>query len=199
MSRERYEELLQKRNASVTGIGSFSDEEVTEYLNLKGLYAEKEEEDTANFFEGVQKTAQNLFVSGSAGIETIGEAIGSETLDKLGERGRRFAEPSLNEGPRLKTFDDIQGVGDSMDWLFNSALPQISTSIVATLPSIYAGSKAGGALGSLLGPVGTTVGGIAGAALGAFLPSMILGTGEVAREIEARGPVDKEGKPFRDI
>ncbi len=196
MSRERYEELLEIRESPT---GRFSDEELYEYINLSKLYGEEEEkEDTANFFEAVQKTAQNLFVSGSAGIETIGEAIGSETIDKLGERGRRFAEPSLNEGPRLKTFDDIQDVGDSMDWLFNSALPQISTSIVATLPSIYAGAKAGGALGSLLGPVGTTVGGIAGAAFGAFLPSMILGTGEVAREIEARGPVDKEGKPFRD-
>ena len=201
MSRERYEELLEIRDSPT---GRFSDEELYEYINLKELYGEEEEkEDTANFFEAVQKTAQNLFVSGSAGIETIGEAMGSDgfissTLDKLGERGRRFAEPSLNEGPRLKTFDDIQGVGDSMDWLFNSALPQISTSIVATLPSIYAGAKLGAAGGSLLGPVGTTVGGLVGSALGAFLPSMILGTGEVAREIEARGPVDKEGKPFRD-
>ncbi len=189
MSRERYEELLKKEGASPSGVASFSQEERNEFFRLVEEYQEKpKDKDTAGFFKAIQKTAQNLFASGSAGIETIGEATGIDTLDRLGERGQAFVEPSLDKGPRLKTFDDIQDVGDSVDWLFNSALPQISTSIALTIPSIAGGAAAG----SVIPGIGT----VGGAIIGAFLPSMILGTGEITREIRARKPFDEEGKPF---
>ena len=36
--RKRFDEMIEKRRLSPTGIGSFSDEEISEYLGLKELY-----------------------------------------------------------------------------------------------------------------------------------------------------------------
>ena len=71
--------------------------------------------------------------------------------------------------------------------MFNSAFPQVATSIAVTLPTIYGGAKAGAALGSVVPGLGTAAGAVVGGIAGAFLPSMLLGTGEVAKEIKARG------------
>ena len=114
-------------------------EEQQEYNNLLKLYSlgeQESEDDTAGFFEAIQKTAQNLFSSASAGVEAVGEYTGLESLDKAGERGQQLVQPALESGKRLKTFDDITDVGDAADWLFSSAFPQVATSIVATLPTI---------------------------------------------------------------
>ena len=181
MSRERLLELLRLPREKTQA----EQEEINRlYEALQG--AEGEEE-TAGFFEAIKKTSQNLFSSASAGIEAIGEATGAETLDRLGERGQELVAPALSSGRRLKTFDDISDVGDAADWLFNSAFPQIATSIATVIPTTLAGAKIGAAGGSILGPAGTAVGGLVGGALGAFIPSMIMGTGEVAKEIKDRG------------
>ena len=168
---DRFNELDQKIN----GNDLLSNEEIKEYNNLYDkLYSTQQdsEDDTANFFEAIQKTAQNLFSSASAGVETIGEATGLESWDKAGERGQQLVQPALESGKRLKTFDDITDVGDTADWLFNSAFPQVATSIAATLPTAIAGAKIGGATGTVFGgPVGAAIGGIGGGILGAFLPS----------------------------
>ena len=185
----RLNELEQKLNSS----NLLTTEEQQEYNNLfDKLYLvgdeQGSEDDTANFFEAIQKTAQNLFSSASAGVEAIGEYTGSESLDKAGERGQQLVQPALESGKRLKTFDDITDVGDAADWLFSSAFPQVATSIAATLPTAIAGAKIGGAGGAaLLGPVGAAVGGIGGGILGAFLPSMLMGAGEISKEIKDRG------------
>ena len=123
MSRERLLELLRLPREKTQA----EQEEINRlYEALQG--AEGEEE-TAGFFEAIKKTSQNLFSSASAGIEAIGEATGSETFDRLGERGQELVAPALSSGRRLKTFDDISDVGDAADWLFNSAFPQIATSL----------------------------------------------------------------------
>ena len=186
---DRLNELEEKLNSS----NLLTTEEQQEYNNLfDKLYLvgdeQGSEDDTANFFEAIQKTAQNLFSSASAGVEAIGEYTGSESLDKAGERGQQLVQPALESGKRLKTFDDITDVGDAADWLFSSAFPQVATSIAATLPTAIAGAKIGGAGGAaLLGPVGAAVGGIGGGILGAFLPSMLMGAGEISKEIKDRG------------
>ena len=91
---DRFNELDQKINSN----DLLSNEEIKEYNNLYNkLYSAQQdsEDDTAGFFEAIQKTAQNLFSSASAGVEAIGEATGLESLDKAGERGQQLVQPSL--------------------------------------------------------------------------------------------------------
>ena len=184
MSQERFNELREEASKR-----TLSQEENDELLKLY-LQLNAPEEETAGFFEAIKKTGQNLFSSGAAGIEAIGQASGDLDffdIEGKGRRAQQLVQPALQSGKRLKTFDDISDVGDAADWLFNSAFPQVATSIAVTLPTIYGGAKAGAAVGSVVPGVGTALGGLVGGIAGAFLPSMLLGTGEVAKEIKARG------------
>ena len=76
----RLNELEEKLNSS----NILTTEEKQEYNNLfDKLYSvggQESEDDTANFFEAIQKTAQNLFSSASAGVEAVGEYTGSKSL-----------------------------------------------------------------------------------------------------------------------
>ena len=170
MSRERLLELLRLPREK-------TQEEQEEINRLyEALQAsEKSEEETAGFFEAIKKTGQNLFSSGAAGIEAIGQASGDLDffdIEGKGRRAQQLVQPALQSGKRLKTFDDISDVGDAADWLFNSAFPQVATSIAVTLPTIYGGAKGGAALGSIIPGVGTAAGAVVGGIAGAFLPSM---------------------------
>ena len=56
------------------------------------------------------------------------------------------------------------------------------------MPTAIAGAKTFGAVGAALGgPLGATIGGIGGGIAGAFLPSMLMGAGEISKEIKDRG------------
>ena len=152
MSQERFNELREEASKR-----TLSQEENDELLKLY-LQLNAPEEETAGF-EAIKKTGQNLFSSGAAGIEAIGQASGDLDFDieGKGRRAQQLVQPALESGKRLKTFDDISDVGDAADWLFNSAFPQVATSIAVTLPTIYGGAKAGAALGSVVPGVGTAL------------------------------------------
>ena len=56
------------------------------------------------------------------------------------------------------------------------------------MPTTIAGAKTFWAVGAALGgPLGATIGGNGGGIAGAFLPSMLMGAGEISKEIKDRG------------
>ena len=91
---DRLNELREKLNGS----NLLTTEEQQEYNLFDKLYSvgeQESEDDTAGFFEAIQKTAQNLFSSASAEVETVDEYTGLESLDKAGERGQQLVQPAL--------------------------------------------------------------------------------------------------------
>ena len=81
--------------------------------------------------------------------------------------------------------DDITDVGDAADWLFSSAFPQVATSIVATSTTLKH-IKTFGAVGAALGgPLGYNQ--VVLVVLLDFSPSMLMGAGEISKEIKDRG------------
>lgn len=144
------------------------------------------------FFPILGRTIDELQASGWAGLRVLGEAVGSERLMQVGDEGVRFNERQIAKYGRPMQVEDFEDLGDLGPFI-KQAIAQIIPSIAVSLPTAIGGAKAGAAAGTFAGgPVGATVGGLLGGAVGAFLPSFILGTGEVDREIKARAGEDFE-------
>jgi len=107
----------------------------------------------------------------SSAFEAVGEAGGLDTLASAGERGReRFTHQGEEQGRRGK-FTDIRTVGDALGWA-----RQTTGNLIPVMVPAIAGSAAGAAVGTV------------GAVAGAFVPSTILGVGEVQAQMKEKDP-----------
>jgi len=147
-----------------------------------------------NTFEVMGQTVDQLQASGWAGWRVLGEQFGNERMIEAGNRGVAFNEAQASKYGRPMIVEDIEDVGDAVDYVFTNALPQVLPSIAVSLPTAFLGAKLGAAAGTILGPVGAAggaiVGGTIGGIAGAFLPSAFLSAGEIDREMKARAGDD---------
>lgn len=113
-------------------------------------------------------------------LEAVGEAAGIDTFKRVGKEGReRNEQEAAQYGERSKAAD-IRSIGDFGQWAKETAGER-----VPMMAGPMAGGIAGAAGGFMLGgPIGATIGGV----LGAFVPSLILGTGEVQSKIKEKDP-----------
>ena len=156
---------------------------------------------TGKFFQSVGRgidQVQGLFGSG---FDVIGEATGIETLEKYGEKvaERNAAQLAEREArsPRLALKDVDNLVVGQQSWVdfIQQSLGEVAPSFGISLAGFGAGAKAGAAVGNVLtGPfvplklVGIPIGALVGGAIGAFLPSALLGAGEVQQTIKELDP-----------
>ena len=156
---------------------------------------------TGKFFQSVGRgidQVQGLFGSG---LDVIGEATGIESLEKYGEKvyERNAAQLAEREArsPRLALKDVDNIVVGQQSWVdfIQQSLGEVAPSLGVSLAGAGAGAKAGAAVGNVLtGPfvplklVGVPVGALVGGAIGAFLPSALLGAGEVQQTIKELDP-----------
>jgi hypothetical protein len=156
---------------------------------------------TGKFFQSVGRgidQVQGLFGSG---LDVVGEATGIESLEKYGEKvyERNAAQLAEREArsPRLALKDVDNIVVGQQSWVdfIQQSLGEVAPSLGVSLAGAGAGAKAGAAVGNVLtGPfvplklVGVPVGALVGGAIGAFLPSALLGAGEVQQTIKELDP-----------
>ena len=156
---------------------------------------------TGKFFQSVGRgidQVQGLFGSG---LDVIGEATGIESLEKYGEKvyERNAAQLAEREArsPRLALKDVDNIVVGQQSWVdfIQQSLGEVAPSLGVSLAGAGAGAKAGAAVGNVLtGPfvplklVGVPIGALVGGAIGAFLPSALLGAGEVQQTIKELDP-----------
>lgn len=117
---------------------------------------------------------------GYGAVEAIGEATGIEAVRRFGQEGRERNVKEAQEHGIRSSFADIRSVGDFAQWAKETIGEQIPI-----MAGPVGGAVGGAAAGALVGgPVGATIGGV----LGAFVPSMVLGTGEVQGAIKEKDP-----------
>jgi len=144
------------------------------------------------FFPILGRTIDELQASGWAGLRVLGEATGSERLIEVGDEGVRFNERQVAKYGRPMQVEDFEDIGDLVPFI-KQGIAQILPSIAISMPTAIAGGRAGATAGTFVGGVpGAAVCAVLGGALGAFLPSFILSTGEVDREMKARAGEDFE-------
>lgn len=115
---------------------------------------------------------------GYGAAEATGELIGSEALAGFGKKGRQHSGQEMEGFESGAEFTSIQSPDDLMQWAketFGSQIP--------IMAGPMAGAAAGATIGSIVPGVGTTIGGL----IGAFVPSAVLGIGEVQTGIKERG------------
>lgn len=138
-----------------------------------------EEEDS--FASMLERSVNQFKGSFGAGIRTIGDATGIQTIEDFGQE---VLDEAVNEAvwlgqPDISSFTEIEDIGDVGEY--------IQYAITQAIPSMGA-SLASGATGSMVGlGVAGPPGAVAGGILGAFLPSFIGNTGQVALEVQERG------------
>jgi len=123
-----------------------------------------------------------------SGLDAIGEATGWEGLEKYGERVAEANQKEIEEWdrthPRL-SLGDVKGIWGNDQ----GAIDYIQQALGELIPSM--GIAATGALAGTAAAPFVGVGALTGAGLGAFLPSALMGTGEVQETIKELDP-DKE-------
>jgi len=131
------------------------------------------------FGRGIDKMQGLLYRA----AEATGEATGSEGLTEFGRAGAERNQAEAAAYPQNSKFSDIRGVSDFGQWAKETAAEQAPM----MAPSV-AGALGGGALGAAVGgpfaPITATI----GAAIGAFVPSAVMGTGEVQAAIKEKDP-----------
>ena len=141
-------------------------------------------------FTGMTSAGVDLLQGlGYRAIEAVGEVFGAESLEDFGQEGAEaeFAAAARQTKGRQRFFDiewdSLEAPGQLMQWAretFGEMIPLMAPSVV--------GGLGGAALGSAVPGFGTVV----GAALGTFIPSLILGVGEVQQAVKERGGADAE-------
>jgi len=125
-------------------------------------------------------------------IEATGEITGSDTLAEFGgegaeEQSRQMA-PSNKNKVTLK--EAIMGNESFLEWVSQTVGEQIPMMAPAVAGGL-GGAKLGAIVGTAVGPAGTAVGAVVGGIIGAFLPSLILGVGEVQQGSKEINPDSK--------
>jgi Asp-tRNA(Asn)/Glu-tRNA(Gln) amidotransferase C subunit len=144
-------------------------------------------EATGKFFKSIGRGIDQMQGAIGSGIDVIGEATGIEAIEKFGERQAARNEAQLLEkeidDPRLQLRDVNNIIVGKQSWV-----DYIQQSLGEVLPSMgisLAGAGAGALAGSAVFPV---AGSLIGGAIGAFLPSTLMGTGEVQQTIKELDP-----------
>ena len=144
-------------------------------------------EATGKFFKSIGRGIDQMQGAIGSGIDVIGEATGIEAIEKFGERQAARNEVQLLEkevtDPRLQLRDVENIMVGKQSWV-----DYIQQSLGEVLPSMgfsLAGAGAGALAGSAILPV---AGSLIGGALGAFLPSALMGAGEVQQTIKELDP-----------
>lgn len=115
-------------------------------------------------------------------LEAGGEMAGLPETTRVGREGRvRNIDEAGAAGPRAR-FAEIKDAAAFGQWVKETVGEQIPM----MAPSL-AGAVAGGGLGALTGPAAPVAVPI-GAAIGAFIPSAVLGTGEIQQAIKEKDP-----------
>lgn len=133
---------------------------------------------TATFGEAVGRGVDIAQQLGYAALEATGEAIGADSITRVGREGRQRNQAQIAAAPARASIFDISSPGELGQWLKET----IGEQIPIMVPSL-AGGVAGAALGSVVPGVGTTIGGL----IGAFAPSLVMGVGETQTSIKERG------------
>ena len=162
---------------------------------------ENEEETTApisgdprdeGFGSVLSRTVDELQASGWAGVRVLGEVFDSERLVDAGDRGVAFNDQQIAKRGRPLIAEEVEDLGDAMTFI-KQGIAQILPSVAVSMPTSIYGAKAGALAAAAIPVPGARIaGGVIGGALGAFLPSFILSTGEVDREMKARAGEDFE-------
>jgi hypothetical protein len=140
----------------------------------------------------LSRTVDELQASGWAGVRVLGEVFDSERLVDAGNRGVAFNDQQIAKRGRPMIAEEVEDLGDAMTFI-KQGMAQILPSVAVSMPTSIYGAKAGAlAAAAIPVPGARIVGGVIGGALGAFLPSFILSTGEVDREMKARAGEDFE-------
>ena len=158
-------------------------------------------EATGKFFKSIGRGIDQMQGAIGSGIDVIGEASGWEGLEKFGERQAARNEVQLLEkeavDPRLQLRDVENIMVGKQSWVdyIQQSLGEVLPSMGISLAGAGAGAKAGAAMGNVLtGPLvpakllGVPLGALIGGAIGAFLPSALMGTGEVQQTIKELDP-----------
>ena len=148
-------------------------------------------EATGKFFKSIGRGIDQMQGAIGSGIDVIGEATGIEAIEKFGERQAARNEVQLLEkevtDPRLQLRDVENIMVGKQSWV-----DYIQQSLGEVLPSMgfsLAGAGAGAATGAALGlGIGSIPASLVGGALGAFLPSALMGAGEVQQTIKELDP-----------
>ena len=157
------------------------------FPKTQSTYVPKELKPKGEFFPSLVRGWDMMEGVLGSGLDAIGEATGWEGLEKYGERVAEANQKEIQEWdrthPRLR-LSDVKGIWGNDQ----GAIDYIQQALGELLPSMM--TAAGGAVvGAALTPTGIPI--LAGAGLGAFLPSALMGTGEVQETIKELDP-DKE-------
>jgi len=150
--------------------------------SLSGEYVTPQKKGTGEFFPSIARGIDQVQSAMGSGLDALGEATGWEGLEKYGEKVRARNQKELEEfeqvHPRLQLRDVKNVWSGPQSWVdyTQQALGEVAPSIGISLT----GAAAGAVAGSFVPFVGTLVGG----AIGAFLPSALMGTGEVQDTIK---------------
>jgi hypothetical protein len=146
---------------------------------------------TPNPFVATAKSTAAGMANAFAGqpIEDIGEAIGSETLQKAGKGVREYAENIQRENPsQIGSLSDIlEKPGTAVQTALGNIAPQLPVSLAGAL----GGARTGAAVGGIFGPVGAGIGAGIGGIGGAFLPNYLQEAAEMRGKQHESGREDK--------
>ena len=162
---------------------------------------------TGKFFKSIPRGIDQVQGSIGSALDAIGEATGLQGLEEYGEKVKERNEIQLAEkearDPRLALKDVknvVRGQQSFVDYVQQS-LGEVLPSMGLSLGGGYVGAKAGAGLGAKLGLTATAaipipgarvagigIGTLIGGAIGAFLPSALMGTGEVQSTIKELDP-----------
>tara|TARA_R110002012_G_scaffold10790_1_gene48889 strand:- start:504 stop:6830 length:6327 start_codon:yes stop_codon:yes gene_type:complete len=156
---------------------------------------------TGKFFKSIPRGIDNVQASFGSFLDAVGEASGLEGLEAYGEKVVQKNEEQLaareKVDPRLALKDVNNIVVGKQSWVdyIQQSLGEVLPSMGLSLGGGFAGAKAGAGIANVLtGPlvplkvVGVPLGAAIGAGIGAFLPSAVLGTGEVQSTIKELDP-----------
>ena len=158
------------------------------FPKTESTYVPKELKPKGEFFSSLVRGWDMMEGVVGSGLDAIGEATGWEGLEKYGERVAEANQKEIEEWdrthPRL-SLGDVKGIWGNDQ----GAIDYIQQALGELIPSM--GVAATGALAGTVAAPFVGVGTLAGAGLGAFLPSALMGTGEVQETIKELDP-DKE-------
>ena len=158
------------------------------FPKTQSTYVPKELKPKGEFFPSLVRGWDMMEGVIGSGLDAIGEATGWEGLEKYGERVAEANQKEIEEWdrthPRL-SLGDVKGIWGNDQ----GAIDYIQQALGELIPSM--GIAATGALAGTAAAPFVGVGALTGAGLGAFLPSALMGTGEVQETIKELDP-DKE-------
>lgn len=159
---------------------------VAKYAVAKGLYTPvKEDEEDSDIVPGLQRGYYQSLRSLSSGTASVMGYLGFEDtesyFDKLAEE---YGKDSEEYTRRIENLDKAtENVGNFVDYA-----QQVIAENVPNMGVSLAGAAAGAGIGAVASGPAAPAGALIGAALGAFVPSAVMGAGQIREEIKEINP-----------